>query len=99
MVRVRKELVWDYDIPDDPESDEGFMAVYVARVLDRGTADDIRSLGVETIRRYLDVAPASRKVIEFWRWWLARKASENGDPHSGPEAVAPSVVRDRTSSQ
>jgi hypothetical protein len=38
MLRVRRDLVWDYDVPEEPERDEAFMALYVGRVLDRGNA-------------------------------------------------------------
>ncbi len=69
---IRRDLVWDYDVPADPEHDEGFLALYVGRVLDRGRAEDVRALGLDLIRRYLDVAPARREVIEFWRWYLGQ---------------------------
>ncbi len=69
---IRRELLWDYDVPPDPERNEAFVALYVGRVLDRGTAEDVRALGLDAIRRYLDRAPARREVIEFWRWYLKR---------------------------
>jgi hypothetical protein len=99
VVHVRKDLVWDYDVPEEPERDAAFMALYVARVLERGTAEDVRSLGVEAIRRYLDVAPAPRKVIEFWRWWLAWKGDNDGDSHSGAEAAPSRFSGDRARSR
>lgn len=83
---VRRELLWDYDVPADPEHDDGFMALYVGRVLDRGTAEDVRALGLDRIRRYLDVAPARREVIEFWRWYLDLEGSHD-DPHRGATDV------------
>jgi hypothetical protein len=89
MLHVRPELVWDHEIPADPEADEGFVVFYVGRVLDRGTAEDVRALGLERIRKFLDVAPARREVIDFWRWWLERRERKNGNPHTGTEAPAP----------
>jgi len=80
MLKVRRELVWDYPIPAEPERDDGFRALYVGRVLDRGTAADVRSLGLPLIRRLLDVAPCRREVLEFWRWWFAASGSQHGDP-------------------
>jgi hypothetical protein len=85
MFNVRRELVWDYPIPSDPERDEAFVALYVGRVLDRGGADDVRALGTELIRKHIDAAPARREVLDFWRWWLER--SQNGDPHRSAAAV------------
>lgn len=94
-VFVRREMMWDYPVPEDPESDDTFMALYVGRVLDRGTAEDVRALGLETIRRYLDVAPARREVIEFWRWWLAFREAGDGDPYPSAAAVSSGSVIDR----
>jgi hypothetical protein len=92
VLRVRRELLWDYDVPSQPEADEGFMALYVGRVLDRGTAEDVRALGLRLICRYLDVAPVRREVAEFWRWWLS--ASDRSD-HGRPDGGAAPVPDDR----
>jgi hypothetical protein len=84
-----RELLWDYEVPADPESDEAFVALYVGRALDRGSADDLRSLGLPLIRRFLDVAPTRREVTEFWRWWLSTPdRSANGDPDRGAAEVS-----------
>ncbi|MBI5479161.1 MAG: hypothetical protein HY906_09910 [Deltaproteobacteria bacterium] len=88
MLHVRRELLWDYDVPPHPEADDGFMAVYVGRVLDQGTDEDIRDLGLPLIRRYLEVAPVRREVADFWRWWLAvRDRSDHGSPDGGAAPV------------
>jgi hypothetical protein len=83
---IRRHLLWNYDVPPDPEHDEAFLALYVGRVLDRGTAEDVRTLGLDLVRRFLDVAPARREVIEFWRWYLEQEGSHD-DPNRSPAHV------------
>ena len=83
---IRRDLVWDYDIPEDPERNEGFLALYVGRVLERGTAADVHGLSLERIRRYLDVAPVRAEVRDFWRWFFDWEVGHD-DPHRRPAHI------------
>jgi hypothetical protein len=96
MLTVRRELVWDHDIPSEPERDEGFMTFYVGRVLERGTAEDVRALGLDRIRKYLAQAPLPRQVLDFWHWWLDYRERIDGDSHTGSEDLSSSSIGSRS---
>ena len=48
-IPINEKLVWDYDIPENAQQDEAFLRWYLARVLTRGSADDLRAIGIKTI--------------------------------------------------
>lgn len=81
-MKVNRQLVWDYP-GDVPEEDEGFRRWYVTRVLTRGGIEDIRALGLETIREYLPHIVLPRRIREFWEWYFGLRDS-HGDSHRGP---------------
>jgi hypothetical protein len=80
-VKANRHLIWDYPA-DLREDDEDFRRWYVARVLTRGGIDDVRALGLETIREYLPKIVLPRRIREFWDWFFD-SASPDGDPHRG----------------
>lgn len=80
-MKINRQLVWDYPADVSPE-DEGFRRWYVARVLTRGGIEDIRAMGLETIREYLPGIVLPRRIREFWEWYLRLKDA-HGDPHRG----------------
>jgi hypothetical protein len=51
-IPINKALVWDYDVPGDLEENEAFLCWYLQRVLSKGSADDLRAIGLETIYFY-----------------------------------------------
>jgi hypothetical protein len=67
-MRINRNLVWDY--PADVTQDEDFRRWYVARVLRRGGIDDVRDLGLQTIREYLPKIVLPKNVREFWEWYF-----------------------------
>ena len=77
-MKVNRQLVWDYPA-DVPEADEDFRRWYVARVLTRGGIEDIRALGLETIRQYLPKIILSRRIRDFWEWYFNLR-EVRGDP-------------------
>src|SRR5262245_33666631 len=68
---VNPALVWDYDVPTEAEQNEAFRTWYIARVLTRGRADDIKALGLSTICRYLPRLKLPAKIRSFWEWYLS----------------------------
>jgi hypothetical protein len=81
-VKVNRRLIWDYP-QDAPPDDEAFRRWYVARVLTRGGIEDVRAVGLETIREYLPRIVIPRHIREFWEWFL-EPTGPDGDPHRGP---------------
>lgn len=78
-VKIDRRLVWDYPA-DVAEDDEAFRRWYVARVLTRGGIENVRELGLETIREYLPHIVLPRRIRDFWEWFL-RSETADGDPH------------------
>ena len=52
-ISINPDLVWDYDIPPETQQSETFRCWYIARVLTRGQAKDIKTIGFDTIYKYL----------------------------------------------
>jgi hypothetical protein len=69
-IPVNPALVWDYDIPEEQEQTEEFRRWYLARVLMRGSSDDLRSIGFEAIYAYLPELNLSKTVRRFWEWYF-----------------------------
>jgi len=68
---INRDLVWDYEVPDDARQDEAFRRWYVARVLTRGSAQDIRELGLHTIYAYLPHLVLPTRIRRFWEWYFS----------------------------
>jgi len=66
---INKKLIWDYDFEGKYDTEE-FKKWYIARVLTRGTAKDIRDIGLETIKRHLPSLNLPEKIRKFWSWWF-----------------------------
>ena len=71
VVTVNPSLVWDYAVPDAEHQDEAFRRWYIARVLTRGRAEDIRAVGLPTIRAYLPHLMLPARIRRFWEWYLS----------------------------
>jgi len=70
-IRINKKLVWDYDIPENAHQDEAFRRWYIARVLTRGNAADLRAVGFDVIFAYLPVLNLPREIHQFWEWYFS----------------------------
>ena len=68
---VNPDLVWDYDLPMEGQQDEAFRRWYIARVLTRGQAQDIRAIGLHTIYIYLPQLTLPAKIRRFWKWYFS----------------------------
>jgi hypothetical protein len=81
-VKVNRRLIWDYP-REAPGDDEAFRRWYVARVLTRGGIEDVRAVGLETIREYLPSIVVPHRIREFWEWFFG-PTRPDGDPHRRP---------------
>lgn len=70
-IHINERLVWDYEIPDDANQNESFRKWYLTRVLTRGTADDIRAIGLEIIHAYLPSLHLPSDIRDFWNWYFS----------------------------
>lgn len=66
---VNKTLIWDYDFKDNYDTEE-FKKWYISRVLSCGTKDDIRQLGIATIKRYFTGLNLPNRIRQFWDWYF-----------------------------
>ena len=62
--------MWDYDITQEDLKREDVFILYLSRVLNNGSLQDIQEIPLETIKKYLDKLHLASKVKKFWRWYL-----------------------------
>jgi len=77
-MKVNKQLIWDYDVPERDYETQGFREWYVARVLTQGTLRDVQGVGMDTIREMLPKLWIPAAIQYFWEWYF-------GLPHANPE--------------
>jgi hypothetical protein len=70
-VPINSSLVWDYEIPDAENQDEAFLRWYIARVLTRGRSEDVRAIGLPTIRAHLGHLVLPARIRRFWERCLS----------------------------
>lgn len=66
---INEKLIWDYDFKGKYDTEE-FRKWYVSRVLSCGTKDDLRQLGITTIRQYFPVLNLPNRIRQFWEWYF-----------------------------
>lgn len=69
-INVNKRLIWDYPWKEDEYQSPNFFKWYLSRVLNNGTYNDVRQIPLSVIREYLSELNLSRKVEDFWKWYL-----------------------------
>ncbi len=67
---VNPALVWDYEIPPEEKQSDAFRRWYLARVLTRGSKDDLQTIGLETIYAFLPHLNLPSEVRRFWEWYF-----------------------------
>lgn len=82
---INQKLIWDYDFSEADYETEAFKEWYVARVLTRGGIDDIRNIGIQTIKGYLLRIHLPKKIREFWEWYFNRNELRFCANNSNPE--------------
>lgn len=83
-IPVNPDLVWDYDIPPAGEQSEAFRRWYIARVLSRGRAKDLKTIGFNMIYYYLPSLNLPVEIRKFWEWYfnLPEVRQRYGDTNS-----------------
>jgi hypothetical protein len=88
-ILVNPDLVWDYEIPPENEQSEAFRRWYIARVLTRGRADDLKAIGLKTIYRYFSSLNLPGEIRRFWEWYFSlpeiRETYGDTNPTSAPD--------------
>ncbi|MFQ5651596.1 MAG: hypothetical protein ACE5IY_16795 [bacterium] len=69
-IEVNPSLLWDQDFTPDKYMDEVFFIWYLGRLLERGTAEEVKKISKAVVARYLDRLRISRPVRRFWQWYL-----------------------------
>lgn len=69
-IEVNPALLWDYDFTPQEMQEESFLVWYLGRLLERGTAAEVKQVPPEIIARYLDRLSISQAVRRFWEWYL-----------------------------
>lgn len=89
-IPINPDLVWDYDIPSEAEQSEAFRRWYIARVLTRGRAEDLKAISFDTIYSYLPTLNLPTEIRRFWEWYfnLPEVRQRYGDTHppAAPDA-------------
>ena len=67
--KINKNLLWDYDLNGRYDEEE-FNKLYISRVLNCGTKDDLRKVGMPAIKKYLPRLNLSREIRKFWEWYF-----------------------------
>ncbi|MEK7398728.1 MAG: hypothetical protein AAB116_17485 [Candidatus Poribacteria bacterium] len=73
-MKFNKKLLWDYDISESDLEKEDVYMLYVSRVLNNGTIDEVREIPLEFIEKHLDDLNLSSRVKKFWEWHIKNKA-------------------------
>ena len=69
-ISVNRGLLWDYDFSAEKLQTEEFFEFYLGRLLERGTAEEVKHIPHDVIERYLDRIAIPDRVRKFWEWYL-----------------------------
>jgi hypothetical protein len=72
LVRLKKKLLWDYQISEEDLKKEEVFIFYLSRVLNNGNFADVSEIPLELIEKHIDKLALSRKVRKFWDWYLGK---------------------------
>ncbi len=94
---MRWDLLWEYDFRPGDEGTDAFKQAYYSKVLERGTLEDLKEIGVPEIARWLPRLFLSPHVREFWEWYLNTESvkAKYGDLNVRPTPSPPGVRRSR----
>ena len=70
-IPVNPALVLDYEIPPEEEQTDAFRRWYLARVLTRGSSENLRAIGLRTIYIYLPHLVLPAAIRRFWDWYFS----------------------------
>lgn len=73
-MELNPKFLWDYTLRAQDLEDEQIKRWYLARVLSRGGLEDIRAVGLATIRHYLPTLRLPRSIRRFWEFYFSLTA-------------------------
>jgi hypothetical protein len=65
---VNKNLIWDYDWKEEQYDTEEFKCWYIARVLMRGSTQDVQNVGFGLVKEYLPKITVPKRIREYWEY-------------------------------
>jgi len=74
-MKINRDYLWDYPMAGVDTESEPFQKWYIARVLVKGTLQDLQDVGFETIYAHLPALTLPYPIREFWEWYFDRPAS------------------------
>ncbi|MCX6708559.1 MAG: hypothetical protein NTW67_02820 [Candidatus Woesearchaeota archaeon] len=78
-MKINRALLWDlYHLKDEDFKREDVREWYAARVITKGTYDDVLGLGLENIRKYLPKIKIPERLRDFWEWYF-KTTEQNAD--------------------
>lgn len=69
-IEVNPGLLWDYDFSTEDYQTERFFIWYLGRLLERGTAEEVKRVPLPIIAQYLDQLSIPSGIRRFWKWYL-----------------------------
>lgn len=69
-IEVNPALLWDYEFSQADIEKESFLIWYLGRLLESGTAAEVKRLPIAVIARYLERLNISLRVRHFWEWYI-----------------------------
>jgi len=69
-IEVNPHLLWDHNFTPEQFQEEPFFILYLGRLLERGTSDEVKKIPSQVIARYLERLSISYRVRRFWKWYL-----------------------------
>lgn len=75
-MKINKQLIWDYEFTEQEMKQDSFWVWYIARVLTRGGAADIRDIGLQNIHDFLPQTFLPQKIRSFWEWFFLLPESQ-----------------------
>ena len=70
-IEVNPGLLWDYSFTNEKLDTEEFFTFYLGRILERGTAREIKQIPTDVIKHHLDRLTIPTRVRKFWEWYLS----------------------------
>lgn len=69
-IEVNPVLLWDYHFTPEEMQHESFFVWYLGRLLERGTAAEVKHIPRDVVARYLDRLHVSTRIRRFWEWYV-----------------------------
>ncbi|MBW3002150.1 hypothetical protein KY338_03260 [Candidatus Woesearchaeota archaeon] len=80
-MKINPYLTQDCNITEADLEREDVRICYIARVLTKGTWQDIQDIGLDSIEKYLPIVTIPQDRRDFWEWYFNKgEHSDNKTP-------------------